>query len=118
MKPDCEICSQAHGHLNVLTFFVTQVYKEKKVCVTMAVFSSKYEHMRLGDHIKLNKEFFFSDVLGCRERTGRFLHYLLKQSKAKQSKAKQNKTIPRLRGNKTHGHWRSFLGRKAEERLS
>lgn len=45
--------------LQCLTFFVTQVFKKKTVYITMMIFSSNNDHRRLGDHIKLNKEFLF-----------------------------------------------------------
>lgn len=96
--------------LKCVTFSVTQMYKEKKVHITVMVFSSTHEHMRLGDHIKQNKELLLMtfNVLWTQWMTGLFLHYLLKN---------QDKKLESYETN-TYGHWRYFLGREAEESLN
>lgn len=65
-----EICIQVHKHGYVVTFFVIQMYKEKKLYITMMIFSSTYEHMRLGDNIKLNSERLALFALGIQRMTG------------------------------------------------
>lgn len=99
-----------HMSTEMCHLFSYSMYKEKKVYITVMVFSSTHEHMRLGDHIKQNKELFLMTfiVLSTQWMTGLFLHYLLKN---------QDKKLESYETN-TYGHWRSFLGREAEESLS
>lgn len=56
--------------MDICCLFVIQMYKEKKLYITIMIFSSTCEHIQLSDHIKLNNELLALFALRIQRLTG------------------------------------------------